>query len=1844
MQNVKWSEKSPANDFINNKFHVIGSFLGTVRRSWTDPDAVRAIGESILSLLESPRKDAEIESDLFDLVGDPEETAGLLQRRSDLLKHKEEIRTSLSSLPDNGGRLHRASGAGKSSPVSLSETDVSAIETVSLGKSKSFQSQDDNCQIAHQAAAFRGRLIQAQGAPASSPNRSSGTSALQDHSFVGVDELVERDVHETEMYTEDLYREIFMPPPVQHRGNEQRLCIKDCIDPPLQKVFENIEHLNPVQSAVFQAVYHTSENLLICAPTGAGKTNIALLAITRELRHRTNSNTWRCVYIAPMRALATEVVHKFATALRPLGVEVLEYTGDTNPSATSVRRSQIFVSTPEKWDVLSRNSIHWHTGVAASLRLLIIDEIHLLHDDRGPVLEAVVARTLRMSENQQQSVRIVGLSATLPNYTDIAEFLRVNPQRGLFFFDQTYRPVPLGQRLIGIRRKKERDPDSVMVEVCYEKARSFITEGHQIIIFVHSRKKTKWLAGELLRLARDRNESSLFTSSNSCVQNAPRTTKSIELLPLLSQGLGIHHAGITRSDRQLVERMFREGSIRVLISTATLAWGINLPARAVLIYGTKIYDARRGGFVDIGILDVLQIFGRAGRPQFDNYGEGIILTEEQRLPFFYRLLNLQLPIESQILNGFAIVDHLNAEIASGCVASERDALAWFDSLYVSVRLAKNPLHYGISRDEVEKDHTLATFRSDIVQKSIDALMSAGLVSTENDLLQLEPTDWGIVACRFYISYQTIHVFRELLHPDASISELIHCISLSSEFEQIALREEEIPDLEILYSEACPYEFPLSRQRSSRSRLEDHSEYWLSNAAGKVYVLLQSYVSSAPMKNFALLSDMRYIEESATRLFRAIFEISVRLGWSSVARRANDLARAVERRVWPFEHPFAQAHDVPLSVLDALKKRDAPHDLQSLREFSESQWHQLLGSTSLAHIAKRILAEFPRLDITGSLRPLSARLIRIQIRCTPYWEWGSRLWNSNAGELARYTLWIEMVAASSILYFQHFSFSKDQVRRHMTSRFDICLNLIGDWPPRLRVVFASEHWLGVDQMLSLESGTTEAPRYHSRETLLLNLRPLTLDAIGIGSHAWDIFPGISHMNPIQSQVFHALLHTDTDTVIDLPPNAGKGFLIFLCILRQMRLKRNTGCRILYLNPHHADISASSRELSERLSRIGVRTSSFSEWVGPKHSATENSVELICATPRMLLRDSVYRPEQYLDFFDLLLFDNLQALNEDDGAFYEIALVLLHPKAAIKKRKIGFSHLVGNVGDLAVWLSMKQLFHFTIEQSPIPLEYSILSYREQSIEERFARMDQTIHKMARYHSRQQLIVFVQSESETLETARRLLRAAAADGYARRMVQEDFTSEIEVMGVDISQFIAFGIGPIHGKMSDVARGFVQDLFEERKLSTLLVPFRSFSELRCRAPVVIIKGSETDEHDGGVWKQLPMHMLLEILEHCGCPETGRGVLYMLVADSWKAFYEALLQSQIPVEAGIRNEDDLGLMICHALAANADCDPDCSFETFKDTFLWKRISNNPSFYPWKTSNDADIRDLFESCLIKLVRIGLIRIEPAGSERLRMSLSSIGKFSTYCGFRLSILEHMHALICALKTEQNCDFNAKAREILLRLRGERLGDAQSTTMHRLRQGTDFTSGLETSRKTQLTSRPSGMQFHLEHRKVGELAATGELAMAAALMAAQNDVSGIIVPLLKGATNHKHESGPRRSPSGVHRDLVVDCRLVRHGPRDAKTSLSFPEFNGNDGFTTKCKMTGCKLAFARKRFSVAACFVFSSTGSELLGATIAPGPVSDLAIDWIRDIPASGKLNLKLFYLSELHLQEVTILVE
>jgi pre-mRNA-splicing helicase BRR2 len=280
---------------------------------------------------------------------------------------------------------------------------------------------------------------------------------------------------------------------------------------------------------------------------------------------------------------------------------------------------------------------------------------------------------------------------------------------------------------------------------------------------------------------------------------------------------------MVRADRTLVEDLFADKHVQVLVSTATLAWGVNLPAHTVILKGTQMYSPEQGKWVELSPLDIMQMMGRAGRYGLDSEGEGIIITAHSELQFYLSLMNQQLPIESQFIQ--KLPDMLNAEIVLGSIHSIREAAAWLSYTYLYVRMLRNPSMYGISADDAESDQILLQRRLDLAHSAANILDKHNLIKYDRKTGGFQVTALGRVASHYYVSHNSISVFNEFLKPTMTDIEIFRLFSLSGEFKFIHVREEEKLELMKLVT-----------------RVPIPVKEGIEEPSAKVNVLLQAYIS------------------------------------------------------------------------------------------------------------------------------------------------------------------------------------------------------------------------------------------------------------------------------------------------------------------------------------------------------------------------------------------------------------------------------------------------------------------------------------------------------------------------------------------------------------------------------------------------------------------------------------------------------------------------------------------------------------------------------------------------------------------------------------------------------------------------------------------------------------------------------------------------------------------------------------------------------------------------------------------------------------------------------------------
>lgn len=222
----------------------------------------------------------------------------------------------------------------------------------------------------------------------------------------------------------------------------------------------------------------------------------------------------------------------------------------------------------------------------------MIDEIHLLGEDRGPVLEVIVSRTNFISSHTHHPVRVIGLSTALANARDLANWLGIK-QLGLYNFKPSVRPVPLEVHIQGYSGKFYCPRMATMNKPCFQEIQIH-SPNKPVLIFVSSRRQTRMTALDLVSfLARDLNPKQWLHMSDAEMAHLCQAQVSDQNLRLtLAFGIGLHHAGLNDRDRKLVEELFVNQRIQILIATSTLAWGVNFPAHLVIVKGTEYFDPK----------------------------------------------------------------------------------------------------------------------------------------------------------------------------------------------------------------------------------------------------------------------------------------------------------------------------------------------------------------------------------------------------------------------------------------------------------------------------------------------------------------------------------------------------------------------------------------------------------------------------------------------------------------------------------------------------------------------------------------------------------------------------------------------------------------------------------------------------------------------------------------------------------------------------------------------------------------------------------------------------------------------------------------------------------------------------------------------------------------------------------------------------------------------------------------------------------------------------------------------------------------------------------------------------
>lgn len=1352
------------------------------------------------------------------------------------------------------------------------------------------------------------------------------------------------------------YLEVIVPPAkaVFKRPSERLIAVSE-LDILIKGSFAGYTHLNRIQSIVYPTAYGSNENILICAPTGAGKTDVAMLTILRVLdQHRRpgarelpttptiDRDSFKIVYVAPMKALASEITQKLRRRLKWLLIQVRELTGDMQLTKSEIAETQIIVTTPEKWDVVTRKPAG-EGELGSRLKLLIIDEVHLLNEDRGAVIETIVARTLRQAEASQSVIRIVGLSATLPNYIDVADFLSVSRYTGLFYFDSSFRPIPLEQHFIGIRGKAgSMQAKRNLDQVTFEKVSELVRQGHQVMVFVHARKETVNAAFALKDAAAA--EGSLLDYS--CEDNPQWNfyRKSIgesrnkEMKQLFDYGFGIHHAGMLRSDRNLIERLFKERAIKVLCCTATLAWGVNLPAHAVIIKGTEVYDSAKGKFVDLSVLDVLQVFGRAGRPGLETSGEGYICTSEEKLPHYLDAVTSQTPIESKFESGMK--DALNAEIALGTVSSVSDGVRWLGYTYLFVRMKKNPFQYGLSRETVANNPVLVETRRQAIKQAANQLAKLKMIDFDADAETFTTKDIGQIAAKYYVRHQSIEIWDTVFKTGMSEADVLRMLSMSTEFNQIQIRESEVKELEHLMG-LVPCEV-----------------YGGTNTnQGKVNILLQAHISRLPIQDFALISDSAYVAQNGGRIIRALLEMAIGRKWANTTVVLATMCKAVEKRMWPFDEPMRQfpLKDNIIYGLTNLHTEYHPKDLASMTAAELGELIRLNEGQGLALL--KAAKQFPFPELSASLRPLGPEILKIAVSVTRTFTWNSRIHDS----AEPFWLWVEDGRGNTILQIKRI------VLRESPEVLDVnfIISLVGQSLPSMTVRLVSDRWLGTDNEHSVSLDDLVMPVISHAHTRRQDVGFLPISSLRLPAIEQLYSPvQYSSLNAIQTQAFWSVINTSANVLLAAPVCSGKSSLAYMAIWSTL-LKSQTVAWALVVTPSKAIARSTLSELSSGAAICGINV----EYNNEKtvfNSPRSKVIRVVTAAVLLHALRITHAKSAKATHPNLVLCENLEQLDDT----YELAVSLLrHATQHLPTRYIGISRSLNDPTDLASWLGVesRELYSFLPRDREQSLSCSVQTYSMPISEALFKALAKPAYAAMGLGSfTESAIAAVPSRAHCTTIAQELitqhnLNSVTETGFLAKTASAIDVEERLGHSEDhiAANFASRGVGIFHRGISDTTRERILELFAEGVIRVLVVTREACWRLPARAGAVVVVGTQyicvnpsTSE------RQLRDYTLLELMEMQSWAVQqsfpGHFTLFCPVEDG-EMFSRFLNDDGLPLESKLLETDLLSTWYTESMEGGTLRNKEDAIQALSFTFMARRLVSNPTYYDVEDSTRDEV-------------------------------------------------------------------------------------------------------------------------------------------------------------------------------------------------------------------------------------------------------------------------------------------------
>ena len=526
-------------------------------------------------------------------------------------------------------------------------------------------------------------------------------------------------------------------------------------------VDSGFDELYPPQADAILHGILDGKNMVAAIPTASGKTLLAEFAMLKSVL-----SGGKALYIVPLRALASEKFDRFSE-FKKLGIKVGISTGDFDQKDEWLGIYDIIVATSEKADSLLRNEVSWMSQIT----VIVADEIHLINSvDRGPTLEITLTKLMKLNPRSQ----IIALSATIGNSDELAVWLNAE------LVQSDWRPVELREGILFGRAIKfvnaKKEINSKNKDAAIALSMDTIGEGGQCLIFTNTRRNSESMAksvGRAIKGMVDSEDLDGLMNLAGEIREVGETDLGEKLASCIEKGAAFHHAGLRSEHRRIIEGGFRSNLVKAIACTPTLASGLNLPARRVIIRNYKRYDFNFG-LMPIPVLEVKQMCGRAGRPGLDPYGESVLIARNfDELNELMENYVLAYPerIWSKLGTENALRTHILSTIATGFALSRSELFDFIEATF-----------YGSQQERWSIEH--------VIDDVLEFLENEGMSTESNG--ELHATQLGKLVSKLYIDplSASIIINAMISMQDPSLITLLHLVCKTPDMRKLYLRSKD----------------------------------------------------------------------------------------------------------------------------------------------------------------------------------------------------------------------------------------------------------------------------------------------------------------------------------------------------------------------------------------------------------------------------------------------------------------------------------------------------------------------------------------------------------------------------------------------------------------------------------------------------------------------------------------------------------------------------------------------------------------------------------------------------------------------------------------------------------------------------------------------------------------------------------------------------------------------------------------------------------------------------------------------------------------------------------------------